>query len=343
MPPNDENKTKDIYTGYIASVVMALIASGWIAVWLLLPFSGFLSDSLLLLWRGILASGFFFAISIGDPIGTVMDKSSWRHMLKRFGGGFLFGVAAYLLILAPLAGAGMSTFLQLILVVLYLPARALIQKFTNVIGDHAAGSTDGLATALLSFARWPDRFLFVMFMSVSFAVFWTYTATLQVTLVMLMVWLTLITAVIATRAYSEDELSPKEADFQAWLALDDADSKAEQPISRAVEELGKIIRVVVPGAVLFGGMTCFAVQALLAWTPEIANSLTETDELARSVGIIAASVLGIVFGTMIMGLVFGLVLLQITAKMLNWSVYHHRENCFHLLRAMRFRPLQRAS
>ncbi|MBV1902263.1 MAG: hypothetical protein KUG58_01350 [Marinosulfonomonas sp.] len=342
MTKPQDTKTQDTYTGFIASVVLALIGSGWLADGIVAPLSGFLSEASLALWRGNLATGLFFAISIADPVGMLINKTSPRRILVRFAGGFFFGTAAFLLILAPLAGAGMSTFLQLILLVLYIPFRALAHKVSATLADHAIDPAKMLASAVLGFARWPDRFLFIMFMSISFVAFWAYTPSLQVTLIVLAIWLTLVTALIATRSYNEDEPNKAEADFKAWLALDGEESKTEKPIARAMDELGKIIRIVIPGAVLFGGMTCFAVQTLMALSPDIAANLADPDAMAGAIGIIAVSILGIVFASMLTGLLFGLILLQITAKIFHWSGYHHRENCFHLLRTMRFRPLVRA-
>jgi len=343
MTTTNDTKNKDLYTGFIASVVLALIGSGWLADGIVFPFSGFLSEASVALWHGNLAAGLFFAIAIADPAGTLINKSSPRRMLARFAGGFVFGIMAYLLIFAPLAGAGMSTFLQLILVVLYIPFRALAAVVGDALADRAAGPADRFASALLFVARWPDRFLFIMFMSISFVAFWAYTPSLQTTLTVLIVWLTLLTTAIAARTYTEDKVSAKEADFQAWLALDGEGSTAEKPMTRAMEELGKIVRVVIPGAVLLGGMTCFAVQALMSLYPDIAVNLADPDQMARAIGIISVSILAIVFGGMLTGLVFGLILLQITATLRHWSDSHHRENCFHLLRAMRFRPIKRAS
>jgi len=342
MTKLQDTQNQDTYTGFIASIVVALICSGWLADGVVAPLSGFLSAESLALWRGIISTGLFFAISIADPVGTLIGKTAALRMLVRFAGGFFFGIAAFLLILAPLAGAGMSTFLQLILVVLYIPVRTLANAVSIRLTDHEVDPPKMLASAVLGVARWPDRFLFIMFMSISFAAFWAYAPSLQVTLTVLAIWLTLVTAVIATRSFNEDGPSKAETDFQAWLALDDEGSKSENPVSRALEELAKIIRIMIPGAVLFGGMTCFAVQTLMALSPDIAANLADPDTMAGTIGIVAASILGIVIATMLIGLVFGLILLQITAKIFHWSGYHHRENCFHLLRAMRFQPLLRA-
>ncbi|MGJ8583268.1 MAG: hypothetical protein ACSHXD_04175 [Marinosulfonomonas sp.] len=334
----------DGYFIYFAGVILALLSSSWIAqifvaqlarVFPMAPGANLQID---------IAAGLFFAISFANPFGTLIHKTPIKRSLAFMVLGFAFGYFAQHLYFTPLAGAGLSTFLHLLLVTLVLPVVAGIRHIGLLLEAEGIEPKTALAEGVLMIAQLPDRLLFIILMALSFAAFWRFTDTTAEVLMALGVVLTVLTVLIAARKWEteapEEEFSP---DFQAWLDMEPEDPEITNNdiTGWALAETKKLARTILPGAILFGGMTRLAVDLLIWLYPNLHTSLENPEEKLQTLGILAASGLGLVLLGMVVSLGFSFMLLQLIGRIGNWSDTHLRENCYQLLRTLYFRPMRR--
>lgn len=340
----DTQNASDRYIIYFAGVVLALLSSSWIAQVFVAQLARVLPAAPGVNVQIDIAAGLFFGISFANPIGTIVHKTPIRRSLAFLVLGFAFGYFAQHLYFTPLAGTGMSTFLHLLLVTLVLPIAASIRHLGLLLEAEGIDPKSTLAEAVLKIAQWPDRLLFIILMTLSFTAFWRFSNTMTDVLIALGVVLTILTGLIAAQKWEmdapEEEFSP---DFQAWLDLEPEDPEVSNHdvTGRALAEGKKLARTILPGAILFGGMTRLAVDLLIWLYPNLHASLGNPEEKWQTLGVLAASGLGLVLLGMVVSLGFSFMLLQLIARIGNWSDTHLRENCYQLLRTLYFRPMRR--
>lgn len=332
----------DIYLGYFAGVVLALLTSGWLADVFVTQLVKVVALEDANVWRVNIAAGLFFGVSFANPAGILISKTPVKRSLKFLSAGFIFGVVAQSIFFTPIAGAGMSNFLRLLTVGSVVPLSMLANQANNLLRAHGIEPKDAIAERVLAFMQWPDRVLFILLMGVSFAVFWRFTVTTEQVLVALGSVLTVMTVAIALRRpTNDDDDQDVRPDFQAWLDLEPEEPGAISLSENAMKEVRRLVGSMLPGAVLFGGMTRLAVDVLVRVYPNLQANLNDPDRLWQTLGIVAASGLGLVFFGILISLGFSLMLLQLIGRVRNWTNVHLRENCFYLLRTLYFRPMKR--
>lgn len=328
---------------YFAGVILALLSSPWIAQFAFEQLSRMIPLPTTTNLQTNVSSALFFGISFANPFGTAVYRLPIKRSLAWLCIGLVFGYVSQHYYFTPLAGEDLSTFLHLLLVAVVPTLVMGYEKLELALDAQGIDLKVGIAERVFAFTQWPDRVLFILLMGFSFAIFWRLTNSTQDILIALATVLTVLTIGIAARKWeieeAEDDFSP---DFQAWLDLEPEEQPSLDVVASAKTELLRLARTILPGAILFGGMTRLAVELLPWFYPNLRASLNNPDEMWQTLGIIAASGLGLVFFGIIASLGFSLVLLQLIARLGNWSQMHLRESCYQLLRTLYFRPMRRS-
>lgn len=342
MTTNDDINVSDRYLSYIAGVLLALVSSAWLADGLVMQIARvipFEPDPAL---QVNIAAGLFFGISFSNPIGSLIAKTPWKRSMYLLVGGFLFGLAAQPLLITPIAGASLSNFLHLLLAAAMVPLAICTKRVNVLLVKRGIQVSETLARYGLTVARLPDRVLFILLMSASFAAFWRFAATTQQVLITLTTVLTLLTAVIAMRKFEDKPKQEICPDFQTWLDLEPEEPVSISLVEQAMAEIRKLVRTMLPGAILFGGLIRLVVDALTRLFPDLADNLQEPGAMWQTLGMVAASGLGLVLLGIVLALGFSLMLLQIIGRLRNWTDIRLRENCYRLMRMLYFRPMKRS-
>jgi hypothetical protein len=337
-----QNHTPDPFTGYFASVAVALIASVWLAGVLVEQVSNLLSAPLGGDWRINIGAGLFLGTAFANPVGAALAKAHLRRALSRFAIGFAAGFALQMAIFTPYAGAGMSNYLFLLLAVLAVPTAIMAEKARRFFQARDIRIGDRLVGAAWRLVTLPERVLFIALMMASFALFWRFAATPTQGALALAAVLALVTGTIALRANPDDfGEDPEEAEYRAWLDLEPEDVIDQSPARRLFERLKSLLGGVLPGAVLFGGMTRLAVEYLVVLYPNLHASLAGPEASVQTVAVVAATGLAAVFFGMMAALAAALTVMQLIGRARQWSPAHLRENSVRLIRVMYFRPMKR--
>lgn len=342
MTKNKKLNGSDIYLGYFAGVVLALLTSGWLADVFVSQLVNIVALENAHAWRVNIAAGLFFGVSFANPVSILISKTPVRRSLIFLTAGFIFGAIAQSTVFTPIAGTGMSNFLRLLTVGSVVPLSMFAKQVNILLQARGINPKDAIARQVVALTRWPDRLLFILLMSASFAVFWRFTETTEQVLIALGSVLTVLTVTIALRRpINDDDDQDVQADFQAWLDLEPEEPGTTSLSENAMIEVRRLLRTMLPGAILFGGMTRLAVDVLVRLHPDLQANLNDPERLWQTLGIIAASGLGLVFFGILISLGFSLMLLQLIGRVRNWTNVHLRENCFYLLRTLYFRPMKR--
>ncbi len=337
-----QNHTQDPFTGYFASVAVALIASVWLAGALVEQVSNLLSAPLGGTWRINIGAGLFLGTAFANPVGALIAKAHLRRSLGRFGIGFVVGFAVQWAIFTPYAGAGMSNYLFLLLAGLAVPTAILTDKMRRFLRARDINLGDRLIGAALGILNLPERLLFITLMGASFALFWRYAQTPTQLVLALGAVLVVVTTATALRANADDfGEDPEDAEHRAWLDLVPEDDLDHGPGAQLLERLKHLLGGLLPGAVLFGGMTRLAVEYLIAVYPNLHASLSGPQASVQTVAIVAATGLAAVFFGMMAALGVALSVLRLIGRARQWSPAHLRESSVRLIRVMYFRPMTR--
>lgn len=343
MKAATEIQRTDPFAGYFASVALALVLSGWIAGFLVDQFSALTAIQLSPDWRVNIAAGLFLGIAFSNIVGVFAAKGPWARAGIRFVIGFSTGVATQLVIFTPFAGHGMSNFLFLLLAGGVVPLVLLFSHFQNHLDRRGITPGKSFIEFALVVLNWPLRIQFVVLMGVAFGLFWKFTSDINQVLIVIFCVLVSLTASVALREV-EDEAEDEnfeETEQRLWLELE---LEPEETVyvsdkAQALAKLRNLFVNLVPGALLFGGMTRLSVDFLMFVYPNIQANLNEPLAMLQTVGIVAVSGLAAVFFGMMAALGFGLGVLQLVGFVKKWSHWHLRENCVHLIRLMYFRPM----
>ena len=186
-----------------------------------------------------------------------------------------------------------------------------------------------------------DRLLFVGMMVLSFLMFWAVSANVvQVTVVIATILVGLVTYVARREVDCDYEDDPEDAEYLAWLALD-PEIPVEDTKQDALDRVKRITFTLLPGAILFGGMTRLAQKFLGQIYPNLRMDMSQPLEALQNMGIVAVSGLAAVFFGMMAALGLCILILRLVGAVRNWSAAHLRENYVYLTRLMYFRPASR--
>lgn len=332
----------DIYLGYFAGVFLALMTSPWLADVFVSQLNRFLPLENAQIWRVNTAAALFFGISFANPVGILISKTPVKRALWFLLVGSIFGIVIQMTIISPLVGDGLSNFVRLLVVGSVVPFAILYRQVNGFFIARGFDLKGALAKRVLAFTEWPDRLIFILLMSGSFSVFWHLAETTEQVLIALASVLTILTGAIALRRTKDDEMDDEiHPDFQEWLDMEPEEPHSANLTELAWEEARRVLRTMLPGAILFGGMIRLSVIILIQIYPDLQIDMQNPVQLWQTVGIVAASGLGLVLLGMLLSLGFSLMLLQLIGRVRNWTNTHLRENCFHLLRMLYFRPMKR--
>ncbi|MEE9428610.1 MAG: hypothetical protein V3V25_10725 [Paracoccaceae bacterium] len=340
---NAATKTKefDPFVGYFVSVLLALVASSWVAGFLVYQY-GFLNASELSHSVRInLTGGLFLGIVAANPVGVYIAKSNKRMAAIRFGLGFVAGVLIQVVLFTPFVGHGMSHMMFLMLAGLAVPSSLLLTDIRNCIANSEGSSKNSCGKILDKVLKSSDRLLFVGMMVLSFLSFWAVSANVaQVSVVIATVLIGLVTYVARREVDCDHDDDPEDAEYLAWLALD-PEIPVEDAEQKTLENIKRIAFTLLPGAILFGGMTRLAQKFLGQIYPDLRMDFSHPLEALQNIGIVAASGLAAVFFGMMAILGFCILILRLVGAIQNWSSAHLRENYVYLTRLMYFRPASR--
>lgn len=335
-----KQKYQDPFVGYFASVALALLGSGWMAGLIVAPISAHMSEQITQGLTVSIAAGLFLAVAFSNLIGTIIRRASLRAAFIRFVLGFVLGWFIQVSVFTPMAGHGMSNFLFLLVAGAAVPVVYLAQHLRVFLNSHGFAAGDTFLQMVLRAFGLSDRAIFVSLMAVSSILFWLFAKnTNELLLGLAAVLAILVTSVSLRKGKVNFEDDPEEAEFQAWLDLEPEEEPG--PTDQAISRFKHVVQVLLPGAVMFGGMIRLAVEFLLYVFPDIHANFAAPMQTAQTIGIIAASGLAVIFFGMLTALGFGLASLQILGRIRNWTPAHLRDKCFYLVRLMYFRPIRR--
>ncbi len=340
MPAAPETPQNDPLAGYFASVVFGLLASSMLADFMVDTLVRFFPNIDVTAWRVNLAAGYFIGIAFANPVGAYLTGSGRRRSAIRMVIGFIGGVAIQKFILSPVAGTGMSHFMLLLVAGIAVPGILMVGWLRQFLDKRGILPADQLATGVLRILSWPDRLLFVLLMGTSFTLFWRLSATPSQVMMILAAVLIMLTFWVTMRQVPELlDIDPEEAERRAWLDLEPEPNASLVSVAKA--RINNMARTLLPGAILFGGVMRLAVEFLLIVYPSLNIDFADPIAAAKSIAIVAASGLAVVFFGMMAALGFGLFIIQMIGRKKGWSQGRLRENYVHMIRAMYFRPMDR--
>ena len=286
------------------------------------------------IWRYNIASGLFLGLVMADPVGAIINRVQLVNVVVKFVLGFALGVIIQVSMVTPFAGGGMSRFLFLFIATLLVPVFYGLNKLKIYLAGNGTDITTEAAHISLWIMGWHDRLLIVAVMALSFLGFWLIAPEVQTTIICMAVVLVATTLYVIYVEVEEEN---------PWLELlpEDAEQVAVTRIAR--KRFGYLAATVFPGAILLGAAMYVALQVLLVLFPNIASQLVGPVQTLRTIGIIAATGLGIVFFGMLSALGFGLAFVLLIGRVGNWTKSLVRDRCVRLVKVMCFRPIDRVT
>ena len=334
-------QNRDPFVGYFAGVILALIASGWLAGLLVGPVAVFSGQAASETARANIAAGLFLGTVAANPFNAIAAGRGIWHIGLRAVLGFIGGMFVQIWVFTPFTGDGMSNYMLLLLAGLAIPA-AIIKGWAHTWLTRR-GLTQAARTSRLvsGFLNWSDRSMFVLLMGMSFAGFAVLaTAVVQILLALGLVLSAMVIWIARAEVVCERAEDLVEADLQVWLALD-----PEKPAIDAKRDgfanLKDIGFRLLPGAFLIGGTMQLAVYVVSAALPVAAVGLADPAQVAQYVAVFAASALLAVLVGMFGALGIGLAALRAVAWSQKWSAAHLREKYLNMIRLMYFCPIKR--
>ena len=342
----DNSPRNDPFAGFIASIGLALVFSGWFAAVVKTEVERWFPDIISQTAFLNVEAGFFVALVLSNPVGVLVARHSKRRAALRFLLGFCLGATLQQFVFMPIAGQAMSKYLLLFLAASVMPAVQGVRMLGDNLARNGFDVPAQTMAAAIALARLPDRAHFLILMALAFVLtLWVEASVAQI-LVVQAIALAAITLVVAFSDVSGDfEEDPEEAERRLWLELepeDEWDSNDPAALRRQLRErFWSVLLWVMPAAVLFGTMVQLAMEFLGVVYPDFQVSLPSGNSEIRSAAMIALSGLAVIFFGLMAGLGFALTSLRLIGRLRNWSSAHLRENYVRLIRALYFRPMRR--
>lgn len=336
-----QTQSRNRFVGYFGSVGLALISSGWLAGLLVDQFTGTTGRALNDVWQTNIAAGLFLGTAAADPIGALISRTPLLRVWVKFVLGIVAGVAMQVMVFTPFAGDSMSKFLLLLLAGLAVPASILFGWIRSMLERAGFAPVRFVSNLLFRILNWSDRLMFVSLMAVSFVMFGHYTNSIPQILTVLGFVLTVLTYAVARRKYSDDDaVDREEADYLAWLALD-PEQPDVSPVQEVASRLKHIAISIVPGAILFAGMTRLTHEFLWYIYPDMSVhiDLQKPLELLQNIAIFTASGLAAILFGMLFALGICMLNLRLVGAVKNWTDAQLRDNYVSIIRLLYFRPI----
>jgi len=330
MKATQPKKATDPFTGFLASIALALLSSNMLAGYAVDMVGRLTVLSTPEIWKINGAAGFFVGVVLADPVGMLIQKRPVGLAIVKFILGFTLGMTIQTTFVMPLAGEGMSRYVFLILAALLLPILFVIESYKEYIRAHQISPGELIAKPVLRILNLPDRILFVFTMLISFAGFWCFGNDIRDVLVVIgsvLIGTALFVAFVKIESVPDLPWYYGEEDNPRTITLE------EQAIGR----LNLMFSTMLPGAVVLGGVMRIAVDVLLHIYPNIAYSTADPAETARVFGIVAASGLGFIVFGMLIALGFSLIWLLLIGRVGNWTTKRIRSRCLRLANIICFR------
>jgi hypothetical protein len=339
-----ENSQTGPVFGYFASIAVAFLASGWIAGMVSGPVAGMSDYFSPASWRATIAAGLFVGIVFANPVGAFVARtsafsSSLVKSVLRFFLGLGVGIAMQVIVVAPFAGNGMSHFLFLMLAMLAVPALLCVRKAQAFLTGRGFAPARALARMVSWMLDLPDRIVFIILMSGSFTVFWRYAIDPYHLMIGLGAALALLTCWVAFGLRKpQPALNSSQSVQDVWLDLDPEEVAEPSVSQKASATVKRLVRVVLPGAVLLGGVTRLVADVMLRLYPDLAMTARDPVAALRTLGLVATSGLGLILLSMLALLGFSLTLLFVIGRVQSWSARTYRRHGKILVSMMHFRP-----
>ncbi|MEE9388437.1 MAG: hypothetical protein V3U96_07490 [Paracoccaceae bacterium] len=339
MPSAPEHPKHEPYIGYFATIVLALISSGWIAGFLVDQFAALVSLAAPAVWKINLAAGLFLGLAAANPVGVLLERRKGRLPLARFVLGFGIGLAVQVLVLTPYVGNAMSNFMLILLASLAVPYN-IFAKWARlkipVMDDVPLGRVGHRLAKILHSS---DRVIFIVLMSCSFAGFWIYTNTGAQVLVVLGVVLTSLVIYVARKEVDEEYYEDLvEVNHQVWLEMDPEVVESD-PVRDAYLRIKRIAFGLLPGAVLFAGVTKLSVYFLTLVYPNISLDMADPETALQGFGILLASGVATLLFGLIAALGTCILVLRVVGAFKRWPASHMRDVYLQIVSLMYFRPI----
>lgn len=342
MSPDQENQ--QIYLGYFATILPALMVAVTVASWIAPLMAAPVADADGNALYQLLSAGFFLALCVANPVGYVIRPRRLAFLPMRLVAGFGLGAALHVLLIAPFVGEGLARIVMILIAALGVPVMIARDRLGGWLASRGAGSAVDISDLVLRIARWPDRFLFVLVMAVSFSLFARFATELTQTLTGLGGAVLAMTAIVAFRSAAEAGTGPVDGKHDDWLHLVPEDEPVlSDKHAEAWTELRQVALSLGPGAVAFGGMTWLAVQLMPFVRSELLTAGSSGAEiLLRDGWQVAVIGLGLVVAGSAVLAAVGIGLLQVIGHYARWTPERRRFSTLAMLRSMAFRPLSRA-
>lgn len=324
----------DPLSGYFSSVMLALLLSHTLASLLIDLISNHIYLPGVDLWRYNVASGLFLGLVLADPVGAVISRIPMRNVLVKFVLGFALGVIIQVTLVTPLAGGGLSRFVFLFIATLLVPVIYSLNKLKIRLAENGTDIASELAFYSLRILGLPDRALIILAMSLSFAGFGIFSPDPQTTIICMSAVLA-ATTLYVLYVHVEDE--------DPWLEFLPEEDESVAITVIAQERFAYLVATVLPGAFLLGATMHVALLVLLSLFPDLEGQLIGPLASVQTIGIVAATGLGIVFFGMLAALGFGLAFVLLIGRIANWTQSTVRDRCLRLIKVLCFHPIGRAA
>ena len=325
----------DPLTGYMFSVVLALLISRPAGYFLYSQIADIFRTPLAEAWSSYFATAFFVATVAASPARVWLVRAPVSAALIRFGAGFGAGIVLQKYLIAPVAGQTTATFILLLLAAMIMPFLVTFDRCRACVQGRRSALREDILNVILKMVNIPNRVVFVVLMAFAFLGFLTFVHTLLATALVIVAMLAIVTTVVALR-HSEHDKKSAQSELERWKELDEAREIKASTGLRILVRLRNIGLGLLPGAVLFAGMIRLSIVFLGVVYPNMAVAFGSLTGMA----ILVVSGLAVVFFGMMAALGFALVAMRIIGYARNWTPAHIRENYARLVRMLYFRPMK---
>ncbi len=334
MSKTSTPRTADPLTGYFSSVMLALLVSHTLASLIVDFAAAHIYLPSVEIWRYNTASGLFLGLVLADPVGAIIDRVPLRNVLIKFVLGFALGVIIQVALVTPFAGEGLSRFLFLFIATILVPVIIFISRLKITLAMRGTDLATEASLHALRVLGLSDRALIILLMVSTFAGFWLLSPDLQTTI------LCMAAVLAGTTLYVIFVHVDEEDPWDGLLPEDTVPVPATQAVRERLAYLGATI---FPGAVLLGAAMHLALAVLLDLFPNVMSGFVGPVDTVRTLIIVAATGLGLVFFGMLAALGFGLAFVLLVGRAANWTKTTIRERCLRLVKVMCFRPIRRSA
>ena len=335
----------DPLAGYVVSVGLALLASGWLAAPVALEAAR--RFGLILPAGGVAAieTGLFLAIAWANPVGVLVASHRPGWAALRFGLGLAAGHLLQDGLLTPLAGPSVSKYLLLFVAALAWPAVLLYRRLGGLLTRAGIDPAARLLALLRRVLGLPERLLFLLFAAMALTLAGVTGAGAGPVLAVEGGLLVLLRWAVSreTSPGAGPGASALDDELRLWLELDPATEQAD-PAEELRREVSARLRhlglSVLPAAILLGTMTYLAIGFVGLIYPDLgAGPAAGAVGLGQGAIALAGALAVILFG-MLAAFGAGKVLLRVIARWRSWGESQLHDSCTRLARLLHIRQIR---